>query len=410
MSVSRREFLASAAYASAILGASGSAVPALGRLLSADPPAKKLNILILGGTSLTGPQMVAYARTRGHKVTVFNRGRTEKRKGSVGDDVERLLGDRDPQKGDGLKALEGDRTWDVVIDTSGYYPRVVRASAELLAKRTKQYIFVSTISVYKDGMPVGSDETATLATMPDPTSEDMAGGRFYGALKVLCEGVVQETYGKNACVVRPGLIVGPADDTDRFTYWPVRVAKGGEVLAPGTPADPIQFIDCRDLGEWCIRLAERGTGGVFNAAGPLPGITIGKLLDACKTASGSDASFSWAPADFLAQQQVSAWSDMPVWVPPGDADSAGMATTKCDRAVAAGLTFRPVEQTVKDILAWWPGEIERRRRVGAEMVEQAKKDGKEPPNLPDPEKLRAGISRDRELKVLEELKAQPKKA
>ncbi|MFN0010580.1 MAG: NAD-dependent epimerase/dehydratase family protein [Phycisphaerales bacterium] len=403
MSVSRRDFLASAVSAAALVGAAGAATPALARLMRADGP--KLNILILGGTSLTGPQMVAYARTRGHKVTVFNRGRTEKRKGSVGDDVERLLGDRDPAKGEGLKALEGDRTWDVVIDTSGYYPRIARASAELLAKRTKQYIFISTISVYKDGMPVGSDETATLATMPDPTSEDMAGGKYYGALKVLCENVVQEVYGKNACIVRPGLIVGPGDDTDRFTYWPVRVAKGGEVLAPNTPADPIQYIDCRDLGEWCIRLAESGTGGVFNAAGPVPGISIGTLLDACKKASGSDATFTWVPSEFLAEKQVAPWGDMPVWVPPGDADSAGMSTTKSGRAVAKGLTFRPVEQTVKDILAWWPGEIERRKRVGAEMVEQAKKDGKEPPNLPDPNLLRAGISRERELKVLEEWKA-----
>ncbi len=402
MTVSRRDFLASAVSAAALAGAAGAATPALARLMRADGP--KLNILILGGTSLTGPQMVAYARTRGHKVTVFNRGRTEKRKGSVGDDVERLLGDRDPAKGEGLKALEGNRTWDVVIDTSGYYPRIARASAELLAKRTRQYIFISTISVYKDGMPVGSDETAALATMPDPTSENTAGGKHYGALKVLCENVVQEVYGRNACIVRPGLIVGPGDDTDRFTYWPVRVARGGEVLAPNTPADPIQYIDCRDLGEWCVRLAEAGTGGIFNAAGPVPGITIGTLLDACKKASGSDAVFTWVPGEFLAEKQVAPWGDMPVWVPPGDADSAGMSTTKCGRAVAKGLTFRPVEQTVKDILAWWPGEIERRKRGGAEMVEQAKKDGKEPPQLPDPTKLRAGISRERELRVLEEWK------
>ncbi len=368
-------------------------------------PGKPLNILILGGTSLTGPQMVSYARSRGHKVTVFNRGRTEKRKGSVGDDVERLVGDRDPKKDDGLKALEGDRTWDVVIDTSGYYPRVVRASAELLAKRTMQYIFVSTISVYKEGMPVGSDEAAELATMPDPTSENMEGGRYYGALKVLCENVVKEVYGERACIVRPGLIVGPGDDTDRFTYWPVRVSQGGEVLCPGTPSDPVQYIDCRDLGEWCIRLAEAGTGGTFNAAGPVPGITIGRLVDACKKISGSDATFVWGSWEFLQKAQVGPWGDMPVWVPPSEAEMAGMSTTRCDKAVAAGLTFRPVETTVKDILAWWPGELERRKRVTAELTEQAKKEGKEPPQMADPTKIRAGISRDREAKALADLKA-----
>lgn len=402
--LTRRSFLAASATAAALMAWSvPMAIAAPGDVGEMPGDHAGLNILILGGTSLTGPNIVATARERGHHVTVFNRGRTEKRKGSVGDDVDRLVGDRDPNKDDGLKALEGDRMWDVVIDTSGFYPRHVRASAELLAKRTKHYIFVSTISVYKDGMPKNSDESAPLNELADPTTEDMAGGLNYGGLKVLCERAVQEVYGQNACIVRPGLIVGPGDDSDRFTYWPIRVAQGGDVLCPGNPADPIQFIDCRDLGAWLVTCAEKHVTGVFNAAGPVPGITIGDLINTCKAQSKSNANLIWASASFLEEQKVSAWADMPVWVPP-DSESGGMTTSRCDKAVAAGLKFRPAADTVRDVLEWWPKEVARRDRVGKELVAQAEKDGKPAPKLPPAEKLRAGISPEREADVIKLLK------
>ena len=349
----------------------------------------------MGGTSLTGPQIISAARPHRHTITVFNRGRTEKRKGTVGDDVERLLGDRDREVGESLKALEGDRTWNVVIDNSGFYPRHVKATAELFAKRAKQYIFVSTISAYQQGMPVGSDESAKLAEMPDPISEDMAGGLDFGSLKVLCEKAVQEAFGERACIVRPGLIVGPGDDTDRFTYWPVRVSKGGEVLAPHAPTEPVQWVDCRDLGESIVKLAQDGISGVYNAAGRNDGPTIGRLLEASKKASGSDATFTWVSAEFLAAQQVAPWGDMPVWVPSISPESAGLPTMKNDRAVAKGLKFRTIDQTVKDVLEWWSKEVERLKRVTKEMLEQAAKDGKEQPKLGDPEVLRAGIKPER---------------
>ena len=349
----------------------------------------------MGGTSLTGPQIISAARPHRHTITIFNRGRTEKRKGTVGDDVERLLGDRDREVGESLKALEGDRTWDVVVDNSGFYPRHVKATAELFAKRAKQYIFVSTISAYQQGMPVGSDESAKLAEMPDPISEDMAGGLDFGSLKVLCEKAVQEAFGERACIVRPGLIVGPGDDTDRFTYWPVRVSKGGEVLAPHAPTEPVQWVDCRDLGESIVKLAQDGISGVYNAAGRNDGPTIGRLLEASKKASGSDATFTWVSAQFLAAQQVAPWGDMPVWVPSISPESAGLPTMKNDRAVAKGLKFRTIDQTIKDVLEWWSKEVERRKRVTKEMLEQAAKDGKEPPKLGDPEVLRAGIKPER---------------
>lgn len=404
MALTRRTVLASGIGAAAGLALSSGLNPALG---AARRPgrAKGLKILILGGTSLTGPQIINAARKNGHTITVFNRGRTEKRKGSVGEDVERLLGDRDPKVGDGLKALEGDRAWDVVVDNSGFYPRHARATAELLSKRAKRYIFVSTISVYQQGMPPNSDESAALATMPDPTSEDMAGGLYYGALKALCEQEVQKIYGEHATIIRPGLIVGPGDDTDRFTYWPVRVSKGGEVLAPHAPTEPVQWIDCRDLGEWIVHVAEQEISGTFNAVGPDGGPTMGKLLDASKAASKSDATFTWVPTEFLGEQGVSPWSDMPCWVPSIEPTLAGMSQTSAAKGVAKGLKFRTIEQTVADTLEWWPKELERRRRVTKEMIETAKKDGKEPPKLGDPEVLRAGIKPEREKSVLAAWKA-----
>lgn len=417
--VTRRDFV----RLSLAAGAAGLTAPVWARSFAppanpAVPPAggagkaaKPLKILILGGTGLTGPQMITYARSRGHQITVFNRGKTEARKGSVGDDIERLIGDRDPKVGEGLKALDTKQTWDVVFDNSGFFPRHVRASAELLKDRVKQYVFISTISVYESGMPKGSDETAKLSELEDPNTEDMAGGVNYGGLKALCEKAVVDVFGKErSSILRPHLIVGPGDDTDRFTYWPVRVSQGGEVLAPHAASEPIQMIDVRDLAEWSIRVGEGGVVGYFNVArpaAPASGSTMGELLDACKAAAKSDATFTWVAADFLMGQQVSPWGDMPVWV-PSESESAGMSTVSSASAIAKGLTFRPLETTVRDTLEWWPKEVERRTRVGKELVAQAEKDGKAPPKLPPAEKLRAGISPEREKTVLAAWQARQK--
>jgi 2'-hydroxyisoflavone reductase len=328
---------------------------------SAAPSGGK-RILILGGTGFLGPQLVEAARARGHTVTLFNRGKTRPH---LFPDVEKLHGDRDPKNGDGLKVLEG-RSWDVVIDTSGYVPRVVRASAELLAPNVGHYIFISTISVYKELPRPGMDEDSPLATMDDPTQENVR--EHYGALKALCEKAVEAAFPGRATLIRPGLIVGPDDPTQRFTYWPVRVAQGGEVLAPGDGSDPAQFIDVRDLAEWTILALENRDLGTFNAVGPDKPLRMREMLEACRQASGSNATFTWADAAFLEQQKVSPWMDMPVWIPPGG-EMAGMSSVSNARAVARGLKFRPVVDTARDTLAWFNGlpperQAELRKRAG----------------------------------------------
>ena len=327
---------------------------------------ERLKILVLGGTGFLGPHLVEVMQQRGHTPTLFNRGKTRP---GLFPDVEKLRGDRD---GD-LRALQG-RTWDAVIDTSGYVPRVVRASAELLAPNVRQYVFVSSISVYADTTKPGIDESHPVATMDDPKSEDVLPN--YGALKALCEQAAEAVFPGRTTNIRPGLIVGPLDPTDRFSYWPVRVAQGGEVLAPGDPADPVQFIDARDLAAFIITTLERGTVGVFNVNGPGQPLGIGALLDACKTVSGSDARLTWATNEFLTAQQVAPWSDMPVWVPPIE-DGLGMTTTSSAKAVASGLTYRPLADTIKATLDWWATLPPERQA-----------------------KLRAGVTREREAAVL----------
>jgi 2'-hydroxyisoflavone reductase len=338
-------------------------------------------LLVLGGTMFLGPEIVEAALARGWKVTLFNRGKTNPQ---LFPDLEKLHGDRDPAKGDGLKSLEG-RRWDAVVDTSGYVPRHVQASASLLAPVARQYVFVSTISVYADNSKPGADETAAVGTLKDPAVEKVD-GETYGPLKALCEQAAEKAMPGRTTIVRPGLIVGPNDPSDRFTYWPVRVAKGGEVLAPGTPQDATQFFDVRDLGNWIVLLLEKNRTGVFNATGPKEPLPMGELLASCKRVSGSDAAFTWVPSAFLEAQQVAPWSDMPVWVPPVD-DMAGFARVGIARATAAGLTFRPVDDTVRDTLAWWKTVPEERRA-----------------------KMRAGLGAAREAEVLAAWRAQAAKA
>ncbi|MBL9104965.1 MAG: NAD-dependent epimerase/dehydratase family protein [Myxococcales bacterium] len=327
---------------------------------------QNLKILVLGGTGFLGPHLVESMQKRGHTPTLFNRGKTRP---ELFPDVEKLRGNRD---GD-LSALKG-RKWDAVIDTSGYVPRVVTASAELLRDNVRQYVFVSSISVYTDTTTVGPDESHPVATMPDPKSEEVM--EFYGALKALCEGAVEKVLPGRTTNVRPGLIVGPGDPTDRFTYWPTRVAAGGEVLAPGNPGDPVQVIDVRDLADFIITTLENGHIGVFNASGPREKMSIEDVLTRSKAVSASDATFTWADAKWLESQQVSPWSDMPAWVPP-EGDGIGLGTVSSARAIAHGLTYRPLDETLRATLDWWQTLPPERRA-----------------------KMRAGISREREAAVL----------
>ncbi len=307
---------------------------------------RKKRILILGGTGFLGPATVRAARERGHELTLFNRGKT--RPGLFDHtELEQLHGDRDPKKGDGLKALE-DREWDVVIDNSGYVPRIVSASAKLLAPKVKQYIFISTLSVYADNATEGQDESGRLASIADPTTEQIT-DQSYGALKALCETAAEQAMPGRVTNVRPGYIVGPDDPSGRFTYWPVRMDRGGEVLAPGAPSDPIQFIDVRDLGEWLITLAERGTPGVFNALGPAERLDWGSLLKACQEATKTRSTLTWLAGAWVAKQGEDVF---PIWA-PYQGETRGFHTWKNQRAVKAGLRFRPHFRTVSDTLAWY---------------------------------------------------------
>ncbi len=301
----------------------------------------KKTLLILGGTRFLGPAVVDAAKKSGWTITLFNRGKTNP---GLFPDLEKLQGDRN---GD-LKSLEG-RSWDAVVDTSGYFPRQVKDSATLLGPHVKQYVYISSISVFSDLSKPGVDETGPVAILPDPTVEKID-EKTYGGLKALCEKAAEAAMPGRVTNVRPGLIVGPDDGTDRFTYWPVRVAKGGEVLAPNRPEDPVQFIDVRDLGTWIVKCLDTKTVGVFNATGnPLP---VGTLLDTCKAVSSSDAKFTWVDAAFLDSQKVYAWGDLPCWLPPTGDDAGGNKVSNA-KAAGKGLSFRPLKDTCRDTLAWW---------------------------------------------------------
>lgn len=298
------------------------------------------NILIIGGTRFSGYFATEYALARGHKVTLFNRGQSNPDGFPA---AEHLRGDRDVQ----IDLLRG-RQWDAVIDTCGFVPRVVRKSAELLKDQVGQYLFISSISAYASPLPLNGDEDAPLAALADPTVEEVA-GETYGGLKVLCEQVIQETSGERSTVVRPGLIVGPRDLTHRFNYWVGRVAQGGEVLAPGKPDQPVQVIDACDLGEWLIRLIETRTMGVFNAIGPAERLGMGPFLETSCETLGSSAIFTWVDEDFLLKREVQPWSELPVWLPGPDGN---LHTSSNRRAIDAGLTFRPLSDTIRATHDW----------------------------------------------------------
>jgi 2'-hydroxyisoflavone reductase len=301
-----------------------------------------MNILVLGGTVFLGRHIVDEALRRGDSVTIFTRGRHNP---ELFPEAEHLLGDRD---GD-LDALRG-RRWDVAIDTCGYFPRVVRASAELLADAVEHYTFVSSISVYPDFARPDADETAPVGVLEDPTVEQIT-GETYGPLKALCEQAAEVAMPGRVCSVRAGLIVGPNDPTDRFTYWPHRIAQGGDVLAPGTGEEPVQFIDVRDLAAWIISMAGRRTPGVYNATGPASPLTMGTFLDRCRAVTGSDANLVWVDKSELIARGVELWTEIPMSVPDVP-EMQGFSRMSCARAIAQGLRFRPVDETIADTLAW----------------------------------------------------------
>ena len=341
----------------------------------AKPAPRSLRILILGGTGFMGPHQVHYALARGHKLTIFNRGR---RPQEWPGEVEILTGDRD--SGD-LKALER-RDWDVCIDNPTSVPFWVRDVSRVLCDRIGHYVFISTISVYADASQPGRDETAATAVyrgkdaMAETRESLRADMGLYGPLKACCEEAAARNFPGITTVIRPGLIVGPGDETDRFTYWPVRIARGGEVLVPGDGSDPVQIIDARDLAEWTIRMAEQRTAGVFNATGPEHELSLAAMLNGIREVTKAEGRFTHVGTDFLASHKVAPWTDLPVWV-PGQGDTAGFARVSISRAVAAGLTFRPLPTTVADTLAWF-GSLPDDRRS----------------------KLRAGLSAGREAEVL----------
>lgn len=324
-----------------------------------------MKMLVLGGTVFLGRHLVEAGLRQGHEVTTFTRGEHNP---DAYPDVESLRGNRD---GD-LGALQG-RTWDVVVDTSGYVPRVVGDSARLLADAVDRYIFISTLSVYPDVSTPGIDEDTPVAIMEDPTVEEIT-GETYGPLKALCERAVDGALPGRTLIIRPGLIVGMYDPTDRFTYWPHRIAAGGEVLAPDHPVRSTQIIDGQDLAEWSVSMAQERATGVFNATGPRFPLTMGEIVDESKAQTESDAEITWVPGEFLLEHQVRPWSDMPLWVPEGG-EYAGFNNFDISRAVAHGLTFRPLANTIRDTLRW---------------------DRTRPPNYT----LKAGLAPERERQVL----------
>ena len=371
MSTSRRTFLKLSAMAGGSIGLG--MIPGLSPL-AADKNPKSLRILILGGTGFTGPFQVRYALSRGHKVTVFNRGRTHP--GELPKEAEQLLGDRNGQ----LEALKG-RTWDVVIDNPATLPVWVRDAAQILKGNVERYVFISSISCYADTSKVGMDENAPLAkyTGPDAmkeTNATMRAGNFalFGPLKVQSEAEAEKWFPGKALIIRPGYIVGPGDESDRFTYWPVRVERGGEVLAPGAPSDPIQIIDARDLAEWTIRMVEQGTVGAFNAVGPRTKLGMGRMLSDMKKTTNSDARFTWVNDDFLKAQKII--DDIPIWTSTKGPE-IGYSTVNIQKALSHGLTFRPLADTTKATLEWFRKQTPERQS-----------------------KMRAGIKAQREAEVL----------
>lgn len=378
---SRRDFLRTAAAT----GLAAGIVPTVAARALADcPRASGLRMLVLGGTGQTGPHFIECALAQGHTVTMVNRGN---RSESLFPDVECIVGDRDPAKADGLDALKqaiaDGRTWDVAVDIWPHIPKIVENAATLVKPAVGHYLYVSSLSAYADHSIPNQDETSAVGEAPDADNQEFT-MELFGPFKAECENRVRRIFPNNHTIVRPGLIVGPRDFSHRGVYWPVRVRTGGEVLAP--PADDrIQFIDGRDLVAFEVRCLERGVTGTFNVVGPHPRrpLTMGAFLQICKEVSGSNAEFVHAEADFLEAHQVGAWGELPCWLPT-EGDYAGFGTRNIDKAIAAGLEFRPVSETVRDTVGWWDTLDEEMRKRSAS---------------------RAGLAPEKEALVLGEFKA-----
>lgn len=336
----RREFLhLSAATAGAVAtGVVGSAAQPVAAA------AQPLSILILGGTGFIGPHQVRYALDRGHRLTLFNRGN---RSGLYGDRLEELVGDRDRETGAGLSALEGDRTWDVVIDNSGYVPRHVRDTAELLEGRVGRYLYISTVAVYAEGERRRFTENGPLAPAPEPATEEVT-WQTYGPLKAECDRIVREILGEACTVVRPTYIVGPGDTTDRFTYWVERVHRGGDVLAPSRPERVVQWVDVRDLCPWVMGLCERDVSGVFNAAGPASDVTREGLMWGLRAQTAAPVTFHWPADELLDELEIS-----PPMLPTATGFGGEPAVYENSASMAAGLVYRPLTETVRATHDWW---------------------------------------------------------
>jgi 2'-hydroxyisoflavone reductase len=373
MATTRREFIVNSLAA---LGAAAS-MPAIS--YGDDSPTKtvtSLRILILGGTGFLGPACTESALARGHKITHFNSGRTEERRHAVGrpsvvpEGVEQLYGNRDPNKTaadrknegradapkdpdspKGLSQLVG-RKWDAVIDTSGYFPRMVKASAELLAPNVKQYLFISTISVYKDVSTPNFDEAAPVSTLADPTTEEM-GEDFanYGGGKAMCEKAAERAMPGRVTTLRPGFMVGPRDTSGRFLYWPVRASLGGVMIVPGAPTDPIQLIDVRDVADWIVHCLEETILGVYNITGPAKPLSMKEMVEGVRTGTASQVEFVWIDNHFL-EAHGAQEGQFPLYAPPKGA-SAGLNRCNCSRALARGLVFRPLPETARACLGWY---------------------------------------------------------
>jgi len=325
-----------------------------------------MELLILGGTRFLGRALIELALARGHQITLFHRGKSNP---NLFPEALHLIGDRETD----LSLLAG-RHWDAVIDTSAYVPRIARLAAQALTSLTDQYTFISTLSVYADSSQIGIDETASVGKLDDETVEQVD-GQTYGPLKALCEQEILRTFPDNSLIIRPGLIVGRYDLSDRFTYWPHRLFHGGDVLVPGTPQRKIQFIDVYDLSAWILRLIENGASGIFNADSPAGMHTMGELMDACCQLAQSPVQLTWAADDFLLSEGVDPWMGLPLWMPENDPTQAGFYAFDVSKARLSGLTYRPLSETVRETLDW---ELSR------------------PPHT-----WRAGISSQREAELLE---------
>ena len=304
-----------------------------------------MRLLILGGTVFLGRALTDAAIARGHTVTHLHRGRSA----ASDDRVETLL--RDREEVPFLRDIDPSRTWDAVVDTSGYLPQVVARSAEALRDRVGMYVFVSSISAYASFESEDFDEDAPLQADPDPLPSERT-PELYGALKAACERVVSRAFGARALIVRPGLLVGPNDPTDRFTWWPWRIAKGGRFVAPGRPERNIQFIDVRDVAEWTISMLESSTGGIFQVDGPARALTMGEFIEACRAVGGSASTPEWVSDGALLAHEVRPWFEMPLWIPESNAEYRGFMSASIERALRHGLKIRALERTIADTLRW----------------------------------------------------------